>query len=365
MTGPIRAELASEGSSPKSSSKSGFTLVELLVALYLSLIVASMAFGLYRQHSFQLLKEDALLRQRRSLWSAMEILARELRMAGNGLSAPHPAVKKVQAWTPSRPYEVSGRTGISASPGWFHHSDTFDEGFRAIFGIDGESVHADSVTIFRSELELPTPVGYARSFSYERIELVEAARAGTAAAGDVIMVSKEGRAFLLELSGVSGRFLVFRPYGRFSSGGGARWKPDELMGAAIHNLRDAALITYYVDEEKSRLMAAHHAQSRTGYDDKRSKSVVVADGIEDMQLFYFFKNDKVELKQTSESPGLSSKLLDEAPVKAVALAMTSRADRGAGPMTRFRPALFNRRAGTGLDDRTRLTATELVGLRNM
>ena len=343
----------------------GFTLVELMVALYLSTLLSVTAFGIYKYHSANFLVEDANLGMRRALGDAMDRVSRDIRMAGNGLNLSNPVVQKYQAWTPSRPYELQGRTGINSTPGWYAHgSELMAPGIRAITGFDGGKLHADSVTLFNSDPELPIPVGYIQNVSGDQIILSKSVRPGTAAPGDILAVVRNGAGFLFQASGISDDSLTFHGSGRFSRPG-AGFPLANPGGAAIFNLRDASLVTYWLDEDASQLKAAFHDSGRGLYDTAKDKSMIIADGIEDFQIFYYFENDAVDLALAAFNPDISPDRLDSAPVRAVAVALTAISSRGQGKPRWRRPALFNRNAGTKLDNQPRSTQTAMIRLRNL
>jgi hypothetical protein len=70
------------------------------------------------------------------------------------------------------------------------------------------------------------------------------------------------------------------------------------------------------------------------------------------------------MTSVTNSPDLTSVKLNDKRVKAVAIGMTSISPYGDGPYNKFRPALFNRLAGTVRDNRIRSTLVQTVYLRN-
>jgi prepilin-type N-terminal cleavage/methylation domain-containing protein len=343
--------------------RAGFTLLELMIVVFLSLILASLGFSLYRLHTSHFLREDAFIQQQRNLRAALQDLSRELRMAGNGLKAATPALKTVQAWTPSQVALYGGRAYIAGTPGWFKHHDADEPGFRAIFGIDGGLDHSDAVTVFKSDIEFPPPIGYVVSMDGAELRLLDPVLEGAAEPGDIIAVASRGTGFLLEIDHVDKEVVRYKPFGRFTCPSGPP-ASVEVYGAPVHNFRNVTLTTYYVDEANNRLMAAHHDQARDAYDDPDSKSVVLADNVEDLQLFYYYDFDLVDPDLAAFDPDVGSKRLEDSAVKAVAAAMIGRAPQGQGPINRYRSALFNRRAGKLLDNRRRSVLSEVVFVRN-
>ena len=111
-------------------------------------------------------------------------------------------------------------------------------------------------------------------------------------------------------------------------------------------------------------MADFHDTARTAYDDLSRNSFVIAYNIEDLQIYYYFDTEDVDMTKIATAPLISSDRLDEERVKAVAVGITAGSPYGDGPRDKFRPALFNRLAGTRRDDRIRSTLVQTVPLRN-
>jgi hypothetical protein len=285
-------------------------------------------------------------------------------MAGNGLMVMGSNVKRIQAYTPSQVALDSAVVSIDASPGWFKNYDDSKYGFRAVFGIDGGANHPDTVTVFRAEVEYPDPLGRVNTHSGQVLELSQNLRDGVIADGDIIvLINGPNNAVLLEVQDWEDAKITYKNNGRFTGPSGP---PDTfpVEGSAVFNLRNVSLVTYYVDQDNYRLMAAHHDQSYTGYDSPATKSSVVANNIEDLQLYYFFDSEEVNPDKLNLDPDISSDRLDDSTIKAVAVAMTSRSGYGEGATGRTRPALFNSQAGEESDNRRRNTLTEYIYLRN-
>jgi type II secretory pathway pseudopilin PulG len=345
------------------SLRPGFTLVELTVVICLSYLLTTVIFSLYRFHSSRFLREEAYLRQYGDLKNAIQILTRDLKMAGNGLRVTTPILKTLQAYTPSRPYQKDGRTLIEVKDDWFQYPDSNKPGFGAIFGFDGGDEHADAVTVFKSELEYPLPLGYAVGLEGDKLFLGESLREGAVATDDVLAVVREGLGFLIELINYDNNVITIQSGDRFFSAPGPPGDFD-LYGASVYNLKDVSLTTWYVDEENNRLMVAHHDRKRDAYDVELTKSAVMADNVEDLQLFYYYDFEEVNLDFVGDKPDVGSKRLADSSIKAAAVAAVGRSAYGDGPLSRRRPAVFNRNAGTIPDKRRRSTITELISMRN-
>jgi hypothetical protein len=334
-----------------------------LIVVVISLIISGVAFALYRSNTGYYLREEAYIQQQQNLRAAFYIMSRDLRMAGNGLRVLGPNVNLLNAWTPSRLAVDNGNFKIDIVPGWFSYPDSTENGIRAIFGIDGGDNQPDAITVFRAEVEYPAPLGLVKEIGSEFIDLDAAVKTDTVAAGDIIALVNENNAVILEVNSVSSNRITIVNNGRFTGPSGP---PSTFpnLGSTVYNLRNVNLVTYYIDQINNRLMAAHHDPQYTGYDDPASKSVVVANNIEDLQIQYFFGSDEVDPDALEHTPDISTARLKNDKVKALGLAMTSRSGYGEGSTTRLRPALYNRLEGTTPDNRRRSTLSEFIYLRN-
>lgn len=347
---------------PAHELRAGLTLVELLVAMALGLIISGVAFSIYRINARHYLDEEAFIQQQQNLRAAFFIMGRDLRMAGNGLKVLGPDSKLAQAWTVSRPALIGGVPSINPSDGWFSLPDTATPGARAIFGIDGGTGRSDAVTIFRSEVEFPTPLGMVAAVSGSDYTMADPLPNGAVSAGDAIALVQGSSALVLTAKEIIG------PTIKVSLGGPGH--PPALppsfnpSGAMVYNLREISLVTYWVDEGAHRLMAAFHDGSRQNFDDPATRSIVVADDIEDLQLYYFYETEKIDQASLSLPPQMGSAILNNMTVKAVALGMTSRSSYGRGFPSRRRPALYNRELGAAQDNRRRSSLSEYISLRN-
>jgi hypothetical protein len=349
-----------------SSFREGLTLVELLIVTVLSMIVAGICFSIYRLNSANYLREESYIQQQQNLRAALYILGRDLRSAGNGFYILGNSTQLIQAYVPAQmAVNGSGVPYVNATSGWFKNPDSSDPGFRVIYGIDGGPDRPDSVTIFKSELEFASPIGVVADYAYNVMTLRDEIIPGTMAKGDIIAIVNNSDSIILEVKDFTeaSGIIEFVTDGRFTPSSGIP-SSFTVPGSTVYNFRDIALITYYIDEANSRLMAIYHDHGRTAYDNVPTKSAVVANNIEDMQLFYFFDHDVVDLERVTEEPLMSSDRLRTESVKAVALALTSRSRYDDPELRAVRPALYNRSAGTTPDGNRRNTLSELIFLRN-
>ncbi|MDR0621705.1 MAG: hypothetical protein LBJ61_07505 [Deltaproteobacteria bacterium] len=352
------------GPGPAPALRPGVTLVELLVVVALAMMVAGVAFSLHALNSQSYFREDAYIHQQQNLRAALYFLSRDLRMAGNGLKILGPEVKLVQAWTPSRQKFTGGVVGMEYSPGWFSHPDSTAPGFRSIFGVDGGAELPDTVTAFRSEVEYPTPLGLVSAYedSLHRLVLVETIKDNVIKPGDIVALVNGTVACILETESISNVNIDIKAGGRFTS-------PDGLppgfpvVGATVYNLRDVVLNTYYIDAANNRLLVSPHDSSKTGNADF-GFATVVANNVEDLQLYYFIDDQVVDLAMLEHDPVIGSDALDNHAVKVVGVGLTALSGYGDGSPMRYRPKLFNRNAGTITDKNRRSYLAEFIYLRN-
>lgn len=362
----------------------GMTLVELLVVMLISMIVLMAAVTVYKTGVTYYLKTDSMLTRNQDLRIALYNISRDVRMAGNGLTLMGPQVTKVQAWVPGRETKNGSQPQRTDEAGWFRHADITGDapeelGVRAIFGVDGGAEGPDTLTIFRAEVEYGVPLGQLSNYNVGRIQLREDFAEDSLRAGDIVALVDGAQATLLEVDGGGvepGEFL--RAASNFSVKLGGRYTPPSdrdinfQAGANIYNLRNVSLVTYYVDQPNRRLMADYHDVAVLDPESGKPAPVVVADDIEDFQVYYYHATDRnVQLANTStqQNPSISSSTLNNPAnrVRAVALGLVAASDRETaadGSEPAVRPALFNRQAGTEADRRPRQTMIELVSLRN-
>jgi type II secretory pathway pseudopilin PulG len=350
----------------------GFSLVELLVVILVTTLVTGITFSVYRAASSHYLREDAYIQQQQNLRAATYLLSRDLRAAGNGISVVGPGIQRIQAYVPSQLQVLSsGVRSINVVDSWFRHPNApvNEDGFMAIFGTDGGALGPDTLTIFKTEIEYPVSLGKVINQLDNKLTLNGPIREGTLSKDDILILIHDNEAVLLEsdtevISGTE-KEIEYKhdANARFTSSSGPP-AAFEVIGADVFNLRDISLVTYYIDETENRLMAAIHDQRHGTYDDPLTKSVVMANNIEDLQLYYFFDDDEINLTMTSLPPDISYGGFKNKEVKAVAIGLTSRSSYGDSKSAHYRPALFNRVAGTVPDNRRRSTIKELVTLRN-
>jgi hypothetical protein len=344
--------------------------------MVISLIVTGVAFSIYRLNASYYLREDAALRQYQNLRVALYTIGRDVRMAGNGFALLGPNLKLIQAWSPTR--EVTNSpptppTSMVSSVGWFRNSDTSTLGVRAIYGVDGGANFPDTLTVFRAEVETGTPLAKVKDLTSNEVQLddTDSIPEKSIKPGDIIALVEGQTGVILQsgdilFAGGETSVIPVKQGGRFTAPTSYIKAALDVSAAYLYNFRDVGMITYWVDTATNSLMAAYHDTDRTDFADLAGTSSIVADNIEDLQVYYYLRDDTVDFAQTSAAPDMSSNRLDSdaGKVKAVSLGLTSRSSYGDGNNTRRRPALFNRSLGTNLDDRQRTTLIETIFLRN-
>ncbi|MDR1577391.1 MAG: hypothetical protein LBT86_04070 [Deltaproteobacteria bacterium] len=349
--------------------RSGFTLVELLIVIVMGIIVAAVAFSLYRVNSDYYLQSDDEIQRQQNARAALNVLTRDLRMAGGGMFLLGTGVKRVQAYVPFQASRQCGEPVLAERLGWFHHCDSRNSlGARAIFGEDGGTERADVVTIFRSEPEFSGLVGEVASFSGGDITLAKSVDHKALSPGDIMALSRGDEAVLFEVDSArvdNGRVdqLAIKTNGRFTGPDGV--PPNfPVSGSSLYNLKDVTLVTYFVDETKDQLMAIFHDQKFIKPNQTGVEPVVVADQVEDLQLFYHYDTEKVDPKRVAQRPTLGGSKLDQSFVQAVSLGLTVKSVRKIGRTPQTRPALFNRAAGSAVDNHNRSHFVSTIQLRN-
>ncbi|MDR1608157.1 MAG: prepilin-type N-terminal cleavage/methylation domain-containing protein [Deltaproteobacteria bacterium] len=352
----------------KAILRSGVTLVELLVVMAVGMLVSGVAFSIFRLSSQQYLTSEANLERSRELRAALSTLTRDLRMAGNGLFVLGPGLTLVQAYAPINSSRVCGQTPVQTnSLGWYSNCDTLTPGVRGLFGEDGGANASDVVTIFRAEPEYSEPLGEAREFEDWELTLLAATTSDSVKEGDILGLAYGSRATLLEVgalpSSSSYTVIPIKENGRFT---GPNGPPTgfPVNGATVFNLRDVTIATYFVNQDTNQLVVVYHDQKANETDPKSSPMIPLADNIEDLQLFYFFKNEDVDLTKVNLDPGINTSKLENDKISAVSVGVTAKTSVEQFFPSMARPALFNRVAGADKEKARRLSIMETVQLRN-
>jgi type II secretory pathway pseudopilin PulG len=348
---------------PRSNDRArpGLTLIELLVALVLTIMIIGATFMIYQTNSRYYYRQQARLEQAQNLRSALYTLARDLRMAGDGLIVM--GVPLVHAYLPEPDgtggawfrYEVDGSGALAGDPG-----------LRAIFGLDATD-GPDSITVFRSEVESSNAFGQLDEpflSTSSNLILASPVPERSVSEGDVLGL-------------VSGRDAVLVKAGTISGPGAdgkitldAALKPGSSFpsslsfprGSFVYNLRDVHLTTYWVDTANRNLMARYHHLAGLDYDDPVKSSIIVAPGIEDLQLRYVMNGQDPD----DGVDGLTLAILEaDNWVRQIQIGLVSRSEYRDPTNSTFMPvSMFNHVVSEPADGHMRQVQTGGVNLRN-
>ncbi|MDR2367804.1 MAG: hypothetical protein LBF58_06815 [Deltaproteobacteria bacterium] len=342
----------------------GFSLVELLVVMFVGMMVTGLAFTIYRSSTGHYLNGESAIRAQRNLGDTLGIILRDVRMAGNGLSILGPRVRAVEFYGPTAHALSGGKVTVSASPGWFSPAGAGPGGYgaMALYGTDGGPDGPDTLTVFRSEIESPAPMGRVGSIGGGEVRTTGPLPVDAVRAGDVVAMVAGDRAVIFEAGPVSASGLGIKRGGRFTDAGPPPGFPAE--GAALFNLRDVSVATYFVDGAAGRLMVDRHDRTVADFDDPATGAMVLADGVVDLQTYFFFAGDRVDPTGVGRDQSLSHARFSAEKVKALSVGLTVADPFGAPKGNHRRPALFNRKAGTGAGGRRYRSMMETIFVRN-
>jgi len=385
-------------------ARPGFSLVELLVVVVLMVVVTAASFTLFQIGARHEARQQDVLNQTQNLRTALYTIARDVRMAGNGLTFI--GSRLLDIYVDSSVFDPN----TQEAAGWFRYRDADKYGVRAIYGTNGECsppgplpnppklcpppagqpvCESDTLTIFRAEIENPLSLGHlSTSFTPgtdSALTLRESLTVGqTIANKDILAVAAGTRAVIIEIDSLGSGSVSTLPLGaRFNPGstpmpGGGFTFPE---GSMVYNLRNVVFVTYYIDRSanRNRLMANYHDATLTvGTTDVEGDSTLnptvggnnphllaVAGNIEDMQVGYFLAavgHEGPELEANGVIKGLEPDInesgLDDGGGKfarLVSLALTARSSRNREGGSR---------AGSTADDYTCMGLSENIALRN-
>ena len=341
-------------------SRPGFSLVELLVVLVLMVVVTAAAFTLFQIGARHEARQQDVLNQAQNLRTALHALARDVRMAGNGLNFI--GARRLDIYVDPALFDAN----TQREPGWFRYRDAEEYGVRAIYGTNGECnggsapicppppgadiCAPDTLTVFRAEIENPLALGHLGATftpgTDSTFSIKEAVTLGeNIADGDILAVAAGTRAVVVQarLSG-SGSSNVIAVGPRFNPGATLPGGFSFPEGSMIYNLRNIVFVTYYIDRgpNHNRLMANYHDGTLTTEVTDiegvaNTHLLAVAGNIEDLQVAYFLAKLGTEgpLLDTDGviealTPDIDEAVLDNDGgqfVRVVSLALTSRSSR--------------------------------------
>ncbi|MDR1870629.1 MAG: prepilin-type N-terminal cleavage/methylation domain-containing protein [Deltaproteobacteria bacterium] len=347
----------------------GFTLVELIVVMSIGVIIAAVAFSIYRVNSAFYLQNDDDIRLQQNLRLALYAITRDLRMAGGGFYVLGPGVKLIQAYAPMDVGRKCGEPIFAEDQDYFFYCDDKNlKGVRAIFGEDGGENKSDFVTIFRADPEFSGVIGQVAAVSGDTLEVKNGAQIESVSPGDILALAKGQSVMIFETQGAVEENkalakIILKKEGRFT---GPHYLPPDFIaeGALIYNLKDVTIVTYYVDEVKSELLAVYHDKKSVNKGETAVKPALVASQIEDLQLYYFFENEAVDPSRLTLTPAISSARLKDNNLRALGVGLTGKSLRKLGSSGQSRPALFNRKASSTKDNYNHSSLELLIQLRN-
>jgi prepilin-type N-terminal cleavage/methylation domain-containing protein len=372
-------------------ARPGFSLVELLVVVVLMVVVTAASFTLFQIGARHEARQQDVLNQTQNLRTALYTIARDVRMAGNGMTFIGSHLLDIYV----DPALFDPNT--QEEEGWFRYKDAEKYGVRAIYGTNGAcpdpavppkicpppagqpNCAPDTLTIFRAEIENPLALGHLSTGftpgSDSVLTLRESHEVGqTIANGDILAVAAGTKAVIIEIDNLGTGSVTALPLGnRFKPGapmpGGGFTFPE---GSMVYNLRNVVFVTYYIDRgsNHNRLMANYHDGTLTTEVTNiegvtNPHLLAVAGNIEDMQVGYFLAavgHEGPELEANGVIKGLEPDInesgLDDGGGKfarLVSLALTARSSRNREGGSR---------AGSTADDYTCMGLSENIALRN-
>ncbi|MDR1487053.1 MAG: PilW family protein [Deltaproteobacteria bacterium] len=349
------------GIASKISGRAGLTLIELIIALFLTILLIGVTITIYQSNSRYYYQQQAILEQEQNLRTALYIMARDVRMAGDGL--------KVMGVSRAQAYVENGATGS-----WYTYevdsSGTLAgaTGLMAVYGVDNNDA-TDTLTVFRSEVESSTAFGQLlASFivSDGNLQFTSAIPDGMVEPGDILGVVYADNAVLVEAETITNSSVapgVITLGDRFKPSSGFPGGISFPSGSYVYNLRDVSLTTYWVDTANHNLMARLNHLTGIEYDRDDLASVIIATGIEDLQVRYVLNDDEPSTGQD----GLAiDDLLTGRFVRQVNIGLVGRSAKSISGLKNFQPInLFNHNAATGVSDGyPRQVVTTMVNLRN-
>lgn len=362
--------------------KSGLTLVELMVGMLVGLMVLAAAVAMNNMASRSVIRQEQSMNQTQNLRACLLAIARDVRAAGSGYGIfGDGKVRRVHFYD-------------TAAGAWFKHEGYSRDGAFPIYGENGGSSGADSLTVvyltpeygtMLGNLSAPLAAGANKIVTRAPIDNIGneddigairpgdynsgAMRHELIAKGDkLVVVSPAGEAVVVEFDGGLGS----------GSGSGNIWDmnydikqlPSNLpagasfpAGSEVYNMKSLKAVTYFVKDDY--LMARYHGLD-LGEESDGSDEYMVSSGIEDMQVYYYQDGQDIS-SLTAGTHDLSSLgNLEDNPVTAVRIALVSKSD---GPDINGRTyspvvPLFDHTTAGPADGHHRRVLSETIVLRN-
>ncbi|MBF0530227.1 MAG: PilW family protein [Deltaproteobacteria bacterium] len=317
----------------RSTKNSGFTLVELLVALAMGLIVLSVIFTMFRTSTHSSVLQDSLSEMQQNLRVAMHTVARDIRTAGCGLNLVPSTVATLQV---------------------------YNGGWNTILPITGtnSSTGPDSITLFYGNVNTGEYVASLTAAVPDASAglVVDGVAGFDPAKNNTVVVSNGITASLFVVTQVAGLTLLHDPtLSNYNAPAASKAFPSGTgynIGARVYNFVSSRYVTYSIDSATD---PAHPALVANLHDG--SGNQIIADNIEDMQCYYILSSGA----QTNNPVG------QEAQIRAVRIsfvARTAEQDRDAMIFQRITVEDHIQAVGAADGYRRRLLSTT-IKLRNM
>ena len=249
-----------------SGRKSGFTLVELLVAMAMALMVLSIMFTMFRTSNRSYILQDRVAEMQQNLRVAMYTISRDVRMAGCGLNLLDSLVEGLGIQV----FDGAGWTmlqGITAT-----NSSTGPDSIQIFYG-DVQSGNYDAtITAGMPDASAELNVDTVANFQID----------------DMVVVTDGSTACLFVVSAIQGAALklqhnpaqsIFNPPAAFKAfpfGGGYD------AGSRLFNFGNGKWVNYFIDSTTD----PDHPTLKVDFLDGLGEQIV-ADNIEDIQFSYF------------------------------------------------------------------------------
>lgn len=344
--------------------KKGVTLIELMVVVAVMSIITAAALVVFKTTATNEVRQQANVEQMQNLRAAFYTVARDVRMAGNGLSLL--GAGSVNVFVDPSLHNAD----IARGPGWFQYADFNTHGVVPIFGTDSgtDPDKADTLTIFRSDVEAINDIGtLSVTFtpgSSGSITLNRSITEGVEISdGDILGITNGVTAIIVQASlpssGATASTINL----------GARFRPaaplpnGEVFGAGsiVYNLKNVTFVTYYLDMENARLMANYHDGTVNDNDSDVSNPhlVVVANNIEDFQVNYFLFPSPIAGGDPPADAFITENNLTTSWVGAVKIGMVS---RSASPLMDVNQKVFdNPISDSDKEFKKKLDSIDLMG----
>jgi len=337
----------------------GFTLIELMIAMFLASFVVVAAFHIHSTFQSALHRQDQVSRMQQTMLVTRRLLVRRLRSAGGGLTT--------NLWSTCGgthqvgPFILHNRNQFGATDTSNSGSDPDPDWFE-IMSVDHSRSGVLSRTFPLSSQEIPT--NQASNFH----------------PGDMFVLQNEHGACLLMVSKVQHNKIQHQPAGWgstklancFNQGRSMTACKNEMktnklpVGSPILNLGSGSA-AFRIDDSNPKRPLLMMASSQAGGDPSQYDWQPVAEGVEDMQI-------AVQL-DTSDPPDaigdvwVNSRDLQTSELGKARAVRISLVFRSMSPATGWssgrRPALEDRPAATSQDGYIRRVLTTMVKLRNV